>query len=489
MSGITRIVLASALLALGIAAATSLAGPPPAGGETVTLTLATPEDPERPSSRIAKAFAEQAKALSRGKVVVRIMYDAGKTSQGLPVGKAEANLIGLARSGKAQLAIVPTRAFQAQGVTSFQALQAPFLITSDAGMAKVTAGRIAARLQSGLGTIGLTGLGLAPEGLRRPFGFKKALVAPSDFAGLRIRAISSKQTWALLRVLGAKPVDIDGDAYDAAVASGAIGGAESSLAIVADGGLPALSFTAGNIAFFPKIDAFVGNARALRDLTPEQRSILRRAAASAREWAVTRLTEQRARDSYCKQGNTVVRATAASVSQLRTKAAPVLAELRRNVLTRSLIAEIDGLGLSGSGVATCSRKQSGNDKGGTTVTSVIPKGVYRSSTLTEQQLLESGASQREARENAGFLTLETTEDGYQTVRFETLYPEYSARCDKRKMYLSKGLVVIELRGPKCGGDFAVAWKLTSDGIRFTRVSPNDAGLRLRWTSAVWRRIG
>ena len=38
MSGTTRIVLAAALLALGVGAGTSLAGPPPAGGEKVTLT-------------------------------------------------------------------------------------------------------------------------------------------------------------------------------------------------------------------------------------------------------------------------------------------------------------------------------------------------------------------------------------------------------------------------------------------------------------------
>ena len=489
MSGTTRIVLASALLALGVGSATSLAGPPPGGGKTVTLTLAAPESPERPSSRIAKAFAAQATTLSKGTVVVKITYDAGKTSEGLSVGKHEANLIGLVRSGKAQLAIVPTRAFQAQGVTSFQALQAPFLVTTDAGMAKVTSGSVALRLQSGLGKVGLTGLGLAPEGLRRAFGFKKALISPADFAGIKIRSIPNKTTWDLLRALGATPVDISDQPYDDAVANGSVKGAESSMSIMATGGAPRIGFTAGNIALFPKIDALVGNADALADLTDDQRSTLQRAASAARAWAVKSLSEEAARNAYCKADGTVVTAPPSSIKALRAKVGPVLAELGRYRLTRDLMADIASQGGSASGLAPCSGGKNTANTGGDTVKTVIPKGVYRGPRVTKKDLIAAGASAHGARLNAGIVTLTTTADGYQRFQWDTDDPGAKSNCIKRKMLISGGMVVFELRGVNCGGDFSLVWKPAPGGIRFTRVYPNDPLLRVTFLRGVWKKIG
>lgn len=488
LSSTIRIALAAVLLALGIAAGTSLAGPPPAGEETVTLRLANPEPRSRAASEIAEAFAARAKALSNGKVVVKILYQFPQSGSNVSsVGELEANLIRATRNGKAQLAIVPTRAFRAQGVTSFQALQAPFLIGSDAGMARATTGQIAAKLQSGLHRIGLTGLGLAPEGLRRPFGFSKALVSPADFAGAKIRAIPSKQTWALLRALGAMPVDLGGSDLDEAVAKGTVKGAESSLAIAANDTLLTSAFTVGNVAFFPKVDALVGNEAALSKLSDEQRSVLSRAAAAARRWAVASLTERRARNAFCKGGGTVVNASPSAISRLRAKARPVLADMRRDALTRSLIAELEPLRSVGGGVAPCKHAGAGT-KGGPTVTKVIPPGVYRAA-FTEKEFLAAGVIPVDAKGNAGTWTLTTTANGYQWYEVVSPYPELTAKCDKRKMYLRNGLVVLEVRGEKCGATDAVAWKLAPEGLRFTRIVPEHPANRIFYLSRVWKKIG
>jgi len=56
MFTITRITAAIAVIAVALAAGTSLAGPP-VTGETVTLTLANPEPQGRPASQIAERFA------------------------------------------------------------------------------------------------------------------------------------------------------------------------------------------------------------------------------------------------------------------------------------------------------------------------------------------------------------------------------------------------------------------------------------------------
>jgi len=496
MSTPTRIALAAGLVVFAVGAGTSLAGPPGKSGSTVTLTLAGTEGRGRPSIDIAEAFAARVKALSKDSIVVKIAYNSGGGDSSTPVGVQEANLVRLVRTGKVQLAIVPTRAFDFEGITSFQAIQVPFLVTTEQGMDRLTQGALAERLQSGLPRLGLTGLGLAPEGLRRAFGFAKPLVSPADFAGIRFIATRSKPLLSLLRVLGARPVAVT--AVDQAVAKGTVAGADSTLALAADGSLPQPGFTAGNLAFFPKVDALVANSGALKRLSSEQVSLLREAALSARAWAVGALTERKGRDAYCKGGGTIVTAPASAVAALRAKAAPVLAAMRRDPLTRSLIAQIGASGSSGAAVASCSHGSSGQAFGGPTVTKVIPPGVYRK-TVTEQQLLAAGAPPSEAKINAGTWTLTTTADGYQQIHIESPYPERTGTCEKRKMYIAsttspkpakRGLVAIDFRGKVCNGGFGVAWKLVPGGIEFTRVSyPKDAALRSLWVNVVWKRIG
>src|SRR5262245_4022951 len=184
--------LAAGIILIAGGAGAALAGPPQKNGSMVRLTLAATEGRGRPSTEIAETFAKRVNALSKGTIVVKIAYDSGRTQGGeTPLGVQESNLIGLVRSGKAQLAVVPTRAFDFQGITSLLALQAPFLTTTEAGMNRATTGKVARQLQSGLPKLGLTGLGLVPEGLRRPFGFTHALVAPADFSGIRFIASRS----------------------------------------------------------------------------------------------------------------------------------------------------------------------------------------------------------------------------------------------------------------------------------------------------------
>jgi TRAP-type C4-dicarboxylate transport system substrate-binding protein len=483
MSSTIRISLASALLALVVGTGVSHAGPPPEGGKKVTLTLANPEKQDRPSSEIAEAFAARVKALTKGRVVVKVLYDTGRSSSSTPNGQAEASLMRLVRSGRVQLAIVPTRSFAAQGVNSFQALQAPFLITSDTGMASVTTGKIAAELQSGLGGAGLTGLGLAPEGLRRAFGFRKPLVTVSDFARIKIRANPNKATWALFKAFGAKPVDLNGNAYDDGVTSGSVNAAESSLLSAGKFGLPAPASVAGNVAFFPKIDALVANTASLRGLTADQVLALRQAGTAARAWSLASFTEKRGRNLFCKAGGTVVQAPASAITALRAKAAPVLAEMRRDALTRGLLEQIGALRISNSKVASCSK---GTRSGPSA--KLIPEGVYRWADSYEE-LLAAGAPPDAARENAGTWTIAVTKNGYQSIHVAAEYPEWTTTCNKRKMYVRQGLVIIELRGPKCGGNFGVAWEPAPDGIRITRwVEPSAWGPRLM-TRRVLKKIG
>jgi TRAP-type C4-dicarboxylate transport system substrate-binding protein len=482
--------LAVAIIVIASGTGAALAGPPQKNGSVVTLTLAATEGRGRPSTDIAGAFANRVKALSKGTLLVKIAYESGRT-QGAetPLGLQESNLVALVRSGKAQLAIVPTRAFDFQGITSFLALQAPFVTTTEAGMDRATTGNVARQLQSGLPKLGLMGLGLVPEGLRRPFGFKHALVKPADFAGIEFIASRSKTLLPLLRLLGATPVNLNGDAMGRAVANGTVAGGDSTLALMANGALPEPGFTAGNLAFFPKVDALVGNASALKRLTAAQRAVLRQAATTARTWAMSHLTEAKGRDEYCKAGGTIVVARASAITALRAKAAPILASLRSDPLTGVLLRELSG---DRSGPTTPSCAGSGRIAyAGPTVTTVLPPGVYRK-TVSEQQLLAAGASPTDAKTNGGTVTVTVTADGYQSEHLDSPYPEKTGSCPKQRMVIvdpntlrpaRRGLVLMG-----CVGDFAVAWQRAPGGIEFTGVSAPVPVLLSFWSHVFWKRV-
>src|SRR5438093_5351195 len=196
-------------------------------------------------------------------------------------------------------------------------------------------------MQAGRPSIGLTGLGLVPEGLYRPFGYLKPLLVPEDFAEVSIRTNASRAAVELLRMLGARPVAPDTPDIDTAVYSGFANGSDS--ATTANDIFPQNSYTAGNVVLFPKIDVIVASSKALDHLTPAQQALLLRAAAAARSETIAATDEPAAAAAYCRAGGTVVNAPTSALQRLRARTAPLLASLRREPGTRTLIAELERL--------------------------------------------------------------------------------------------------------------------------------------------------
>jgi TRAP-type C4-dicarboxylate transport system substrate-binding protein len=213
------------LMAVALA---TMAGTPAvmAQGDPVALRLAISDGIGRPSQTAVDTFVEQVATLSGGSITVDPVYDAGNdTPEGFEVGVA-----GLVERGDIDLGMVASRAWDLAGVTSLQALQAPFLITDDALAAAVASGPIADDLLGGMAEAGVTGLALWPEDLRHPFSFvaDKPLVTPEDFAGKTILAQPSALSRSLVAALGAKVFADDMDRADA-VDAGLLHGAESGL--------------------------------------------------------------------------------------------------------------------------------------------------------------------------------------------------------------------------------------------------------------------
>jgi TRAP-type C4-dicarboxylate transport system substrate-binding protein len=246
-----RTIMAASLVlaALATVGCGASRGPDKAGGEAtpVTLHLATQDRAGFPGATLVGHFADQVRRRSGGSIRIVVTYNAAGAGAGFDQRVAD-----LVRSGRMDLAMVPSRAWDVEGVRSLRALQTPFLLQTAEQVDRVVSDpQLTAMMLAGLRPLGVTGLGLIPESLRHPFAFHGTLRSLRDFAGAAIRAPRSNMTWAILRAVGAQPVDLDGAAGTAAIAHGTVKGAESDFA-VANATLNTQTTATGNVTFFPR---------------------------------------------------------------------------------------------------------------------------------------------------------------------------------------------------------------------------------------------
>ena len=324
---IVEVILAVAALAAAAGCGGSGA-PDKAGGEgtPLVLRLGTQDRSDLPGGKLASHFADEVRRRSGGSLRVSVTYEvAGRGS------RWDQKVAELVRSGRLDLALVPSRAWDVEGVRSMRALQTPFILqTAEQVRRALSDPSVAATMLSGLRPLGVTGLGLIPESLRHPFAVHGALRSLQDFAGAVIRAPRSDMTWALLRALGARPVDLDGPPYTSALRRGTVTAAESDLAL-ASPAPPAPATATGNITFFPLVDVIVANSRTLARLSSRDRDILRRAAADTAAWAPSSLlSDSDAGREFCKDGGRVVNASPHDLAALTAAARPVTTELERD---------------------------------------------------------------------------------------------------------------------------------------------------------------
>lgn len=365
-----------------------------AGGTSgpVTLRVGTDDPAARPGSDQLEEFARRVEKLSGGALRIESVLNAG--GDGSDWDQRVARMVA---SGKLDMGLIPTRAFDTEGVTSMRALNAPFLITSNELLAEIVSGELVDDLMSSLDEAGVVGIALLPEGLRHPFGFKAPLLGPEDYAGEGIRTPTSNTTSAVFEALGATPNDREPNA-------GTQAGMESAYAQE-----PAGTAT-GNVTFYPKANALVANDDVLEDLDESQREILERAAAQTREWAIESTPDEaQAAQAYCEDGGAVVLASEADVAALEEATVPVYAELEGDKQTKSLIEAIreleEEIAVSATAPAGCGETGAGAGAEPTATPISRFDGVYRFE-ITDKQLRDVGVTdQLDLDENHGVYTV------------------------------------------------------------------------------------
>ncbi|GEM_PF-1920484 len=297
---------------------------------SVTLHLAVADAGGRPSEAYVLEFVEQVKALSKGDLTIEPVWEAAGSTDAGPAG-FEAGVIQLVQGGQADLGLAGSRAFDIDGTTSFQALQAPFLITDDALSTAVATSDIGTRMLDSLSSAGMVGLTLWPEDLRHPFSLipEKPLLSPEDFAGLNIRTIPSDISYLLIETLGGSPVWRNTE----------IEGAESGL--LQGASLSGNPTATGNVIFFPKFQVLFANSAAFDKLSEIQRTILREAAAATQKKAIAEHpSEVDAATIWCNHKGTVVMASEEQVAAFEAAAQPVFDKIEQDPINAELITAI-----------------------------------------------------------------------------------------------------------------------------------------------------
>ena len=229
LPGIVAAAVVATITAAGCASSTAGGGADKAGGaaDPVVLRLAnTSLDLSTGLERhpALQYFVDQVKELSDG--ALRIDVASGWGDQ-LP--SAEQQVIRDVAAGEVDLGWVGTSVFDTVGVTDFQALTAPMLIDSYPLERAVLASDIPARMLAGLDELGVHGIAVLSDGLRKPIGAARPLLRPDDYEGITFPAFRSQEHAAAIRALGATPTDIWVDA--GVLRDGTIDGFEKGLRI------------------------------------------------------------------------------------------------------------------------------------------------------------------------------------------------------------------------------------------------------------------
>jgi len=297
----------------------------------LTLTLAAHDDDYGYGT-----FASAVDRLSGGSLRIRVAGNWRASGDRREIDY-ERGIVEDVRSGKVPLGIVGVRVWDTLGVTSLQALLAPFLIDSLALERRAIETPFARRALAEVRKTGVVGIAVLPGRLRRPLGLTRPLLRPDDYVGARIAIRLGRVAEQTFHALGGSAAGyIPGNltAFD---------GAELDPLTITensyDSGARALT---GNVVFWPKPQTIVMNRRDYDGLTSEQRQILATAGRDASVPELKRISrdQQVGLSALCEAGFTVSTATPSDLAALRRAVLPVYSRLERDPQTSRWIARI-----------------------------------------------------------------------------------------------------------------------------------------------------
>jgi TRAP-type C4-dicarboxylate transport system substrate-binding protein len=446
-----------------------------AGGEakrSLTLTMQTPDVPDADAEYFIAQVNQRTHA--RVRIVEGVDYQNSDPDN-------EARLVRALRSGRAKMAYIPSRAWErASDVNAFRALQAPLLITDYALLRRITTGEIGRTMLGTLDRIGLVGLGLVPNELRRPLG-RRPLVSATAFHGARLRVVTSPTGVLSVRALGAVPLTkFTAHEVKLALLRRTLDGVESSTKSIGDNGYVHVApYLPANLALFAKTQTIAIRRDVFDRLSAGDQAALRAAAAATSAHANPAAQEREEVRVFCGQGLRLVEASASDLEALRRRTAPAYAKLERDPSTRKALRAIGRLKrevpASSASLPPCQSKTAQPGPAATP----FPQGQFAS------RVTPADFRRGDARVDPSFpVPFVATIGGRHWHTNER--PPFAGR------YVVRGdqvTFIIERPPENKGTRERLKWSYFRGELTFKVVDVADSGSRVIYTAHPWRRIG
>jgi C4-dicarboxylate-binding protein DctP len=184
----------------------------------ITLRFSHVVAEETPKGLAANRFKVLVEQRSGGRMGVQVypnaqLYGDHDEMQALQLGAVDLVAPSLSKFGRI-------------GLPEFELFDLPFLFDDLNAVRRITLGPLGRKLLQGLPRQGLVGLGFFDNGFKQ-MSANRPLLAPRDFAGLRMRVQASRVIAAQMRALGAKPVTLAFSETRRALAAGVVDGTEN----------------------------------------------------------------------------------------------------------------------------------------------------------------------------------------------------------------------------------------------------------------------
>jgi TRAP-type C4-dicarboxylate transport system substrate-binding protein len=492
----SRVRLAGAALAVGAVGLTACGGQPinKAGStaphaQQIVLQMPDGGDPE------GLFLAQDITKLSHG--TLKVTVDSETYPSQLPAN--EARLTADLRAGKAGFAYQPARDWAAAGVPGFQALMAPFAVTTVSASERVAASPVAQAVLGQLPGYGAVGVGLVAAEPRQ-FLTTMPLFSAQQFAGQQIRIIDNPETASLVTALGAHPVQgLASTQVGAKLAGGAVGGVESSPFSIIENAYQNQAPYLSSYAALAKFEILAASKKAWAGLSPADQAVLRQAVADTRAHSSQLASrEDLELTQLCGQGVVIDQPSAAQLTALARAAAASAPSGAAVESVAKQIAAIPGTGSqlhasdapSGCRVATDAPSATaihqvlspasvhkGGDK--------IPAGTYVTM-ITVADLRAGGQYGADWNKDITW-TIVLRADG--TVR-ETQVPDYPDQGPATGRYDVKGDEVTFYLSQVTGWSATetVRWSYFDGQLTFAIVAVADSASRIIYTAHPWRKI-
>jgi TRAP-type transport system periplasmic protein len=446
-------------------------------GEPVVLRMANAYG-DLQTAPVIEHFVSQVKERSGGNLRIQVASTWGDYAD-----DAEQQVVRAVAAGRADLGWAGARVFDTIGVTSFQALQAPMLIDSYALERAVVAGDMPGQMLQGLTKVGVRGLGVLADGLRRPIAVKHPMLGVADWRGITFGTLKSQGQAQAIRSLGATPMEVFRRSRNEALKDGRLQGLEMDLFVYERSALaqPAPYVTA-NVTLWPQLDVLFANPGRLGALTGQQRGWLQQAAqdAAGRSPGLADRDAQSLKNA-CRSGARFANASQADLAALRNAFAPVYASLEQDPLTKAFIQRIQALkqstpaGASLAIPAGCTGKAPEQLAGNTGTAPADLNGTYRY-LLTKEDARKVGDPEAD---EFPFLATVKLHDGQVEGGCFGQGATYAVDGDR-----------IRFESPAYGYSLTFTFSVDGKGnLHLTPVPPMDKGDAFQCSYKAWTRIG